>query len=399
MGRQGEVSIDAGIQDVRCDSAKHIVDIINNVPPPDKTAIETAINSGHWGKDRLPEPVCLKSEMEVNPQDNGNISVLRHMYSPDVKLTKACLESLCYGTPYVLKWQGHAQNFRKGFQWFLQQLGGWQCRQYALTHMLPCHQPRQDSSKGGSYMSNLSEKAVDKGFAFIEEEAGRLGTEWKGVQWTTKNLNTNSESPIYARPQALVERSLRALQTDGVLALPIEDFHFTLADVEYSILDFRCSSHAQEHEDALKRLHWQQPSSTSSGVKLVERFRRCGMYCNDEGTVGSGKIRSRTNAFVRMQRLRLYAVAGEAPAYPCGMHISHETRRLLGRHQADVPEGHCHRPGHSFTQKESQSGNSQGGGPGGAPARCCGFGFAGEASISWFAHGRHGRRRHSRRGA
>ena len=214
------------------------MDIINNVPPPDKTAIETAINSGHWGKDRLPEPVCLKSEMEVNPQDNGNISVLKHMYSPDVKLTKACLEFLCYGTPYVLKWQGHAQNFRKGFQWFLEQLGGWQCRQYALTHMLPCHQPRPDSSKGGSYMSNLSEEAVDKGFAFIEEEAGRLGTEWKGVQWTTKNLNTNSESPIYARPQALVERSLRALQTDGVLALPIEDFHFTLADVEYSILDF-----------------------------------------------------------------------------------------------------------------------------------------------------------------
>ena len=226
------------LQDVRCDSAKHIVDIINNVLPPDKTAIQTASNSGHWGKDRLPEPVCLKSEMEVNPQDHGNISVLKHMYSPDVKLTKACLESLCYGTPYVLKWQGHAQNFRKGFQWFLEQSGGWQCRQYALTHMLPCHQPRPDSSKGGSYMSNLSEEAVDKGFAFIEEEAGRLGTEWKGVQWTTKNLNTNSESPIYARPQALVERSLRALQTDGVLALPIEDFHFTLADVEYSIIDF-----------------------------------------------------------------------------------------------------------------------------------------------------------------
>ncbi|CAE7785106.1 unnamed protein product [Symbiodinium sp. CCMP2592] len=226
-GRQGDVSIDAGIQatqgmslskprpypawsdqarggisffdlplqDVKCDSAKHIVDIISDVPPPDKTAIEAAINSGHWGKDRLPEPFCVKSDIEVKlikqfvviPRNNGN----------------ACLESLCYGTPYVLKWQGHAQNFRRGFQWFLEQLGGWQC-QYALTH-----QPR-DGSKGGSYMANLSEEAVDKGFAFIEEEASRLGTEWKCVQWMTKNLNTTPESPIYAWPQ----------------------------DVEYSVLDF-----------------------------------------------------------------------------------------------------------------------------------------------------------------
>ncbi|CAE7519037.1 unnamed protein product [Symbiodinium sp. CCMP2592] len=249
-GRQGDVSIDAGIQatqgmslskplpdpawsdqarggiflsdlplqDVKCDSAKHIVDIISDVPPPDKTSIEAAINSGHCGKDRLPEPFCVKSDVEVKlitqfvviSQNNANVSVLKHMYSPDTKLTKACLECLCYGTPYVLKWQGHAQNFRRGFQWFLEQLGGWQCRHHALTHMLPCHQPRPDGSKSGSYMANLSEEAVDKSFAFIEEEASRLGTEWKRVQWMTKNLNTNPESPIYAWGQ----------------------------DVEYSVLDF-----------------------------------------------------------------------------------------------------------------------------------------------------------------
>ena len=240
--------LDLPLQEIKGDvgSLKHIVDIITNVPPPDKSAIELVINSGHWGRDRLPEPFCLKCDMEVKlitqfvviRQENGNVSILKHMYSPDLKLTRAAAVSFCFGTPHTLKWQGHAQNFRKGFQWFLEQLGGWQCRQYTLTHLLPCHQARADGSKAGGYMATLSEEDVNKGFAFIEEESGRLGTEWKRVQWMTKNLNIDQESPIYSWPPGLVEKALRALQSDGVLALPVEDFHFTLADVDYSVLDF-----------------------------------------------------------------------------------------------------------------------------------------------------------------
>ena len=97
---------------------------------------------------------------------------------------------------------------------------------------------RGEGSKSGFFMASLSEEAVDKGFAFIEEEAARLGSEWKRIQWMTRNLHTNEESPIHQWPQGLAERCLRALQTDGVLALPIEDFYFTLADVEFAVLDF-----------------------------------------------------------------------------------------------------------------------------------------------------------------
>ena len=280
VGRDGDVSIEAGIQATRgmhlskqlphpafsdqapggislldlhlqdlkkcTTSIKHIVDMITNVPPPDKSTIESLVSNGQWEKGSLPEPFCLKADMEivlvtqfvVIPQENGNVSVMKHMYSPDVKLSVGNVESLCYGTPYTLKWQGHAQNFRKAFQWFVEQLGGWQCQQYALTHLLPCHQARAEGSRTGCYISTLSEEDVDKGFAFIEEASGCLGTEWKRVQWITKNLNLNQDSPIYAWPQALVERSLRALQNDGVLSLPVEDFHFTLADIDYSVLDF-----------------------------------------------------------------------------------------------------------------------------------------------------------------
>ena len=179
--------------------------------------------------------VKLITQFVVLPQEDGNVCILKHMHCPDLKLGKATVESLCYSAPQTLKWQGHAMSFRKGWQWFLEQLGGWQCRQYALANVLPNQSNRGDK---GAHLSSLSEDSVDKGFQFIEEEAGRLGSEWKRVQWITKHVSINQDSPIFSWPLALVEKSLRALQNDGVLALPVEDFYFTLADIHPSLLDF-----------------------------------------------------------------------------------------------------------------------------------------------------------------
>ena len=119
------------------------------------------------------------TQLMVVPQANGNVSVLKHMHFPDVKLSQAQIE-------------GHAMTFRMGFQWFLEQLGLWQCRHYALSHVTT--QPW-----GGFFMATLPEDAVDRGFAciFIAEKAGRLGSQWKRIQWMTKNLQTNQDSAIH----------------------------------------------------------------------------------------------------------------------------------------------------------------------------------------------------------
>ena len=221
---------------------KHFVDLICDVPPPDKQHIESLINEGKWNQ--LPAPFCpkqildlkLHTQFAVIPQANGNVCVMKHMLSPDVKLTKNVAESLCHGTANVLKWHGrNAYDFKKAWQWFIEQLGGWQCRCHSLVPTVP-HQEK--GSKNSFHLSDLSEEDVDKGFAFIADEAGNLGSEWKRIQWITKNLNISSGSPIFQWPVAVVEKSLRAIQTDGVLALPIEDFYFTLADLDYSIMQF-----------------------------------------------------------------------------------------------------------------------------------------------------------------
>ncbi|CAE7504581.1 unnamed protein product [Symbiodinium natans] len=221
---------------------KHFVDVITNVPPPDKNTIESLINAGKWNE--LPPPFCPKQKLDVKlvlqfavlPLTNGNVCIVKHVQSPDLKLTKSVVDTLCHGTPHVLNWHGrNAYDFKKAWQWFFEQLGGWQCRCYSLSAVVP-HQEK--ASKQGYYLSTLSEEDVDKGFAFIEQEAGNLASEWKRVQWITKNLHVNQDSPIFQWPISTVEKSIRAIQTDGVLALPVENFFFTLADLDYQILKF-----------------------------------------------------------------------------------------------------------------------------------------------------------------
>ncbi|CAE7829059.1 unnamed protein product [Symbiodinium sp. CCMP2592] len=221
---------------------KHFVDVIMDVPPPNKQMIESVVNQGKWSQ--APAPFCPKTVMDVKlitqfvvlPQDNGNMCVLKHVQAPDVKLTRDVIDKLCYGSVYGLKWQGHSvYDFKKGFQWFLEQLGGWQCRFFGLS---PTYAHQQKSSGGGFHLGDLSEEDIDKGFAFIEQEAAHLASEYKRVQWITKNQNINADSPIYQWPVGVVEKSLRAIQTDGVLSLPIEDFYLSLADLEFDALHF-----------------------------------------------------------------------------------------------------------------------------------------------------------------
>ena len=126
---------------------KHFIDIVWNVPAPDKTRIKALVKEGKWSS--LPVPFGFKSELEMKvlvqfvvvPQVNGHkFTMVKRVRSPDLKLTKVVIDTLCHGTPHTIRWQGSAIEGRKAWQWFLEQMGGWQCRQYALTQVLPHQQ-------------------------------------------------------------------------------------------------------------------------------------------------------------------------------------------------------------------------------------------------------------------
>ena len=79
---------------------KHFIDIWWNVPAPDKTRIEALVKEGKWSS--LPAPFGFKSELEmevpvqfvVAPQVNGHFTMVKHVHSPDLKLTKAVIDTL-----------------------------------------------------------------------------------------------------------------------------------------------------------------------------------------------------------------------------------------------------------------------------------------------------------------
>eukprot|EP00439_Symbiodinium_sp_Y106_P026104 s4045_g3.t1 len=79
---------------------------------------------------------------------------------------------------------GQAMNCHKAWRRFIEQTGGWQYRQCALTHVLP--HPKAAGDAGGSFMSSLTEEDVDPGFQFISEQARNRGSEWKEVTWIAK---------------------------------------------------------------------------------------------------------------------------------------------------------------------------------------------------------------------
>ena len=58
---------------------------------------------------------------------------------------------------------------------------------------------------------------IDKGFDYIQRFGPRSAVEMQQLRWLTKALK-NKDSPIYGWPQVLVEKALRNLSSDGVLA-------------------------------------------------------------------------------------------------------------------------------------------------------------------------------------
>ena len=58
---------------------------------------------------------------------------------------------------------------------------------------------------------------IEKGFDYIMKFAPRSGLEMQQLRWMTKTLK-NKDSPLYGWPQGLVEKALRNVSNDGVLA-------------------------------------------------------------------------------------------------------------------------------------------------------------------------------------
>lgn len=186
----------------------------------------------------LPPPFGFKSSpgmaVKVNwvlfTREDGKKLLLKDI-NLDKKVKASFIKSISHGDLYAFTWEGNVKNVVKAIVYMIHNMkvgrGGFICMCQALK-------PEGNSSEAFNFHEQDADD-LDRGFDFIQQEGPRENVKNIQLRWITKQLN-NPKSPIHKWPERLVEKSLRNLANDGVLAQLVTDFHFTLADVNVCAL-------------------------------------------------------------------------------------------------------------------------------------------------------------------
>ena len=169
-------------------------------------------------------PQCpVKLDIAILKQLNGNHTVIKIInLGGKVKVGRARV--LCYGKAHIVDWKGDVKSIKKCLHFIFERLGGFQCRQRTFR-----------SVEEGKPDKEASEEEWDVGFDFIEEQGPRDHTRNRQLRWVTVQTST-TDSPIYGWPQVLVEKSLRNLSQESVLAQVHERWPLTLFDLDVRLL-------------------------------------------------------------------------------------------------------------------------------------------------------------------
>lgn len=145
------------------------------------------------------------------------------MISFKEKMKVSDLQDLFFGKLNAVDWKINVKHMKKCMYFLFQALGGFQCRHHELR-----------SHEEGKPDIERTE-AWNVGFDFIEEYGPRENVKNRQLRWITIQISTSS-SPIYKWPAVLVEKSLRNLSNDGVLAQLHENWPLTLFDLDNRFL-------------------------------------------------------------------------------------------------------------------------------------------------------------------
>ena len=224
------VDINEGLQTI-----KHVVDLIQvHEGVFDRDALKPIMQQRRWDdlphplrpKTSFPEKVCMQICIVPLPAEANKVCILKHLAFPN-KVKPAYVQRFTQGTPMKIQWS-HPKTGMKMWQWMFEKLGHFQCREWALV-------PYGAKKKNESVMSTLEATEIDQGFDHIGDHAPRHNRGNAQMRWVTKETNSK-DSPIHQWPVVLVEKAIRNLSADGVLALPISDWPLTLKHINTDVL-------------------------------------------------------------------------------------------------------------------------------------------------------------------
>ena len=173
---------------------------------------------------RKPSPCPCKLDLAIIQQTNDEKYAVCKMISFKEKMKVSELQDLFFGQLNAVDWKNNVKHMKKCMYLLFQALGGFQCRHHELR-----------SHEEGKPDVERSEEEWNVGFDFIEEYGPRENVKNRQLRWITIQISTSS-SPIYKWPAVLVEKSLRNLSNDGVLAQVHENWPLTLFDLDNRFL-------------------------------------------------------------------------------------------------------------------------------------------------------------------
>ena len=210
---------------------KCVVETMVDIEGPIPKDTLTQILSSECDYTSLPPPYGLKKsshlvskvDLAIIPQVDEKYAMLKIINFKD-KVKTSDLSNLLYGDLYVVDWKNQVKHMKKHLHFIFEQLGGFQCRHHDLRN-----------KEDGRPDVERTEEEWNRGFDFIEEFGPREHIKNKQLRWIT--IQTSSPtSPIYKWNVVLVEKSLRNLGNDGVLAALHEEWPLTLWDIDNRIL-------------------------------------------------------------------------------------------------------------------------------------------------------------------
>ena len=203
-----------------------VPDVDSDVP---KAIIKESLQSKTY--EDIPAPFGMKSkatgpfklDIAIMLQHNGKHTVIKLFHFPQLMKVDVA-RGLCYGTPYCFNWQGEVKTMKKCIHFVFERLGGFQCRQHVFR-----------TSEEGKPENERSQEEWDFGFDFIEQKGPRENIKNRMLRWVTVQTSCK-DSPIFRWPPVLVEKSLRNLAQDGVLAQVHTSWCLTLYDIDVRVL-------------------------------------------------------------------------------------------------------------------------------------------------------------------
>ena len=168
---------------------------------------------------RSPIPSSTKVDVIIYNSGDGCMDVLKVLYFEE-PLPYQQAVSLCSGQAYVPVFRAGPWNIKKGVQWLLGRLPGYQVRWQNLQEKAPEQLQRMNSQSSWSPPT----EELAEGIAFINDNAPECDARNEQTFWILTNIKDSTNTPISGWPEAKV-RAMAQNKSKGLAgAQPMSQF-------------------------------------------------------------------------------------------------------------------------------------------------------------------------------